>query len=96
MTIGDDHLPNYPVTEMVIDTIADWVRKYRNAVGIHNELTHCDAQEVKAIAKDLGLTTADLRKIASKGSDSADLLKRMLGALGVDKSEEHTSELQSH
>ena len=47
MTIGDDHLPNYPVTEMVIDTIADGVRKYRKAVGIHNEGTHGEAQEGK-------------------------------------------------
>ena len=84
MTNRESHLPEYPVVDMVIGAVADWVKKYRYAAGLNNELAHCGADEVKAMAKDLGMTSADLRELASKGPHSADLLRRMLVALKVD------------
>lgn len=75
---------NFPVVDMVVSAIADWVKNYRYATGLNDELAHCSADEVKAMANDLGLTTADLRELASKGPGAADLLKRMLIAMKVD------------
>ena len=84
MTGRDNHIPNYPVVEMVIGAIADWVKRYRYAVALNDGLAHCGTDEVRTMAKDLGLTPADLRELAGKGPRAADLLKRMLIALKVD------------
>jgi hypothetical protein len=84
MTDRDNPIPHYPVVEMVIDAIADWVKKYRYAADLDNELTHCGPDEVKAIAKDLGMTSSDLRTLAVRGPGAADLLKKMLVALKID------------
>jgi hypothetical protein len=84
MTSHDNPMPHYPVVEMVTGAIADWVKKYRYAVGLNDELAHCSPDDVKAMASDLGLTPSDLREMASQGPDGADLLKKMLVALKVD------------
>jgi hypothetical protein len=84
MTNRDNPIADYPMVDMVIGAIADWVKSYRHATGLRDELAHCGADEVKAIASDLGLTTADLRELASKGPGGADLLTRMLMAMKVD------------
>jgi hypothetical protein len=78
------YLSNYPVVEMVINAIADWVKNYRFTAGLHDELEACGPDEVRAIAQDIGLTPSDLRELASKGPGAADLLEKMLVALKVD------------
>ena len=84
MTSRENQTPHYPVVEMVLDGIADWVKKYRHAVGAGSEFTHCNPNEVKAMANDLGMTPSDLRTLAGQEPEAADLLKRMLVALKVD------------
>lgn len=84
MTSRENHMPHYPVVEMVLNGIADWVRTYRNAVGVTNEFAACGPDEIKAMANDLGMSASDLRTLASEGPGAADLLKRMLVALHVD------------
>lgn len=84
MTSHDNQMPSYPVVEMVIGAVADWVQNYRHAIGLSDELANCGPDEVKAMASDLGMTPADLRELASKGPGAADLLKKMLVALNVD------------
>ncbi|MCF8475633.1 MAG: DUF6455 family protein, partial [Pseudolabrys sp.] len=44
----------------------------------------CERDDVMEIAKDLGVSAGDLREMMSKGPGAADLLKKMLVALGVD------------
>jgi hypothetical protein len=75
---------NYPVVEMVLDAIADWVSKYRNAIGLNNELGRCSPDEVMQIAKELGVPANQLRELVSKGPGAADLIQKMLVALNVD------------
>jgi hypothetical protein len=84
MTGRENRTPHYPAVEMVLDGIADWVKTYRHAVDAKSEFAHCDPDEVKAIASDLGMTPSDLRTLASQGPEAAALLKRMLVALKVD------------
>jgi hypothetical protein len=74
----------YPLVDMVLDGIADWVKQYRQAVDARSEFAHCKPDEVKTIANDLGMTPSDLRTIADRGPEAADLLSRMLIALKVD------------
>jgi hypothetical protein len=76
--------PSYPRIEPILDVIADWVKRYRHAVGLRNELQQCGADEVARVARELGVSTGELAQLASKGPGAADLLPKLLRALGVD------------
>lgn len=80
----DNHMPSYPVLEMVINAIADWVGNYRYAIGLRDQFAACGPDEVMLIARDIGMSPNELRELASKGPGSADLLKKMLVALKFD------------
>jgi transcriptional regulator with XRE-family HTH domain len=73
-----------PTVEMILNAIANWIKKYRYAAGLHQELAGCGADEVARIARDLGIDTAELFKLSDNGPGAADLLQRMLRALGAD------------
>ena len=75
--------PNHPTLEPILGAIADWVKKYRYAAGLRNELAQCGPEEVAHTARELGLSSRDLYRIARKGPNAADLLQKMLLALGV-------------
>jgi transcriptional regulator with XRE-family HTH domain len=68
--------------ETMFGAIAHWIGKYRSHTG--EAFGRCSPDEVKQIAKDLGMSAGDLREIARKGPGAADLLQRMLIALDVD------------
>jgi hypothetical protein len=68
----------------VLDAIADWVKRYREAIGLRNELATCTPEQVAVIARDVGLSPGDLLSITAKGPHAADELPRLLRALGVD------------
>ena len=38
----------------VLDAIAAWIKKYREAVGTQNELANCTPEQVASIARDMG------------------------------------------
>ncbi len=78
---------NYPVVQMVLNSIADWVSRYREALGGMSDLGRCSADEVGQIAKDLGVSTFELREMVNKGPHAAVLLQKMLVALKVDAKE---------
>jgi hypothetical protein len=74
----------YRPVESIFGAIANWVTRYRQAVGLRRELAKCGPEEVAAIARDIGLSTQELEFIASKGPNAADELPKLLRALGVD------------
>jgi len=76
--------PHFPTVEFVLDAIAGWVNKYRYIYGAQDELGQCSQQDVRQIAKDLGIPISELRGLASKGPGAADNLQKMLVALSVD------------
>lgn len=80
----DNEPHHYPLVEIVLNSVADWVNNYRNVVGQGGGLERCDAEQVMQIANDLGVTPGELRELSAKGPGSADLLLKMLVALGVD------------
>ena len=84
MVNRENELPSYPLAEAAFKAIADWVTSYRNAIGFKNEFGMCGPDEVRRMAKDIGVTPSQLQELVRQGSDSANLLKRMLVALHVD------------
>lgn len=80
----EQNLPTYPLMEAAANAIADWVTRYRNAIGSKDEFGMCGPDEVMRMARDIGVTPTQLQEIVRKGPDSANLLKRMLIALHVD------------
>jgi len=84
MVNRENELPSYPLAEAAFKAIADWVNSYRNAIGFKNEFGMCGPDEVMRMAKDIGVTPSQLQELVRQGSDSANLLKRMLVALHVD------------
>ena len=84
MTSRTDEQPTYPFVEAIIDSIADWVKKYRYAAGLRDDLARCGPEEVARVARDLGVSPGELVCLARKGPHAADQLKKLLLALGVD------------
>lgn len=76
-------VPHYPVVEAALETVADWVNRFRHHAG-QSALGECDPREVGRIAADLGISAGDLRDLAEAKPGSANLLKEMLPALGID------------
>jgi transcriptional regulator with XRE-family HTH domain len=84
MTSRADEQLTYPFVEAIIDIIADWVKKYRSAAGLRDDLARCGSDEVARVARDLGVSPGELVGLARKGPHAADQLKKLLLALGVD------------
>jgi hypothetical protein len=72
---------------MVIGAVANWVTKYRRGLEAENEFKHCSPGDVKRTANDLGISSGELIAIAGKGPGSAELLQKLLVALGIDPKE---------
>ena len=83
MRNSDTRHPAHPTVDSVFAAIADWVRKFRSHAGNDDTFGRCSPEEVQQIAKDIGLSPNDLRMIARKEPGAADLLQKMLVALGV-------------
>jgi pyrroloquinoline quinone (PQQ) biosynthesis protein C len=77
-------IPGYPTLEAIIDTVADWVNRCRTALHSSDDFVACGPDEVKRIASDLGIGNRELHTLAAHGPHSADLLQKMLPALGID------------
>jgi len=73
----------YSDLEEILGAIAEWINRYRKAYATHDELINCGADEVARIAYDIGVSSDELATLASKSAKSADLLQKMLVALGV-------------
>lgn len=81
MSNSDNHQPNHHLVKTVLNSIADWVNKYRSAI---DDSAMCKPQEVMKSASDLGLPASELHVLAGKGPNSLNLLRKMVTALGVD------------
>ncbi len=74
-------------TEMVgnaVKSFGGWLARHRLARASRNEFAAFGSHQAAAIARDLGIDTRRLRALSNAGPSSADLLNRMLGALGID------------
>jgi len=71
----------------MIDGMKQWWRNWSGANSRFSELVCCGEYEVERMARDLGLPVSELRKIANRGPESADLLVRRMAALNLDRNE---------
>ena len=79
-----DTTPAHGIVEPIWDAIANWVKRYRDALGLRGESASCSAEEVASMARDIGVSAAELKIFVNKGPRAADELPRLLRALGVD------------
>jgi hypothetical protein len=67
--------------------LADWWRNWRNRCDAVSDLACCGADEIERVARDVGLTSAELRTMAGKWPSAADLLRQRMAHLDLDASE---------
>lgn len=68
------------------EAIAQWWRAWTGAMPAM-KLRCLGEEEVDQLAKDVGVSPAELRALANRGSDGADLLLHRMAALDLDKDE---------
>jgi hypothetical protein len=66
------------------DAVARWWRGWKAARADMASLDRCGADETERMAHDIGVSVPELRALAGKWPDSADLLNRRLAALALD------------
>ena len=68
--------------EAVLQWCREWTRK-----GSGSVLKCCGEEEVERMAKEVGVTAAELRRLASRGPESSDLLLHRMATLDLDRNE---------
>ena len=69
------------------EAVSQWWRKWSRRSFARFELKCCGEEEVERMAKDIGVSPSELRRLANLGPDSADLLLRRMAALDLDRNE---------
>jgi hypothetical protein len=65
--------------------VSQWWRDWTRRSSALSQLSGQD--EVERLARDIGVSASELRRLASLGPDSADLLLRRMAALDLDRNE---------
>ena len=71
----------------VTKAVSQWWRGWTRRAAARLELTCCGEEEVERLARDVGVSASELRRLANLGPDSADLLLRRMAALDLDRNE---------
>jgi uncharacterized protein YjiS (DUF1127 family) len=72
--------PDYPFVTAVIEIFAHWLKRRQDR---SHDLDGLSRSDLHRIAKDIGISVADLRKLERSGSDQL-MLPRMMAVLGLD------------
>ena len=70
-----------------IKAISQWWQDWIRTGSALAELKCCGEEEVERLAKDMGMSACELRRLASHGADSADLLLQRMAVLDLDRKE---------
>ena len=76
-----------------IEAILQWCRDWTRRDAL--ELKCCGEEEIEHIAKDVGVSVTQLRALASRGPEAADLLLSRMAALDLDPNEVSRIELRT-
>src|SRR6266508_6328286 len=82
--VDPDRLSLEATMKNLVNAVACWWRNWTVARANMASLDCCGAEEAGRIAYDVGVTTSELRALAGKWPESADLLNRRLAALALD------------
>jgi hypothetical protein len=74
----------YPTFDSALTALGDWLRLRQRIWQFSRRLDECDSGELGHIATDLGLSAAELRRMAKLGPDAAKLLLDRMTALHLD------------
>lgn len=78
-----------------VEVVSEWWRDWTGFNPAFSDLSCCAQDEVERIAKDVGVSAAELRKLAHLGPDGADLLLRRMAALDLDPKQVARTEPQT-
>lgn len=70
----------YPRVQALIDLVGEWINHRREMANANN----CDNHEFELIARDLGVSTAELKNLVRLGQHSADELLKLMKVLDLD------------
>src|SRR5262245_54386342 len=70
-----------------IKAISRWWRDWARGRAALSDLKCCGEIEVERIAKDVGISPSELRRLVSRGPEESDLLLLRMAALGLDRNE---------
>src|ERR1700693_2268181 len=79
-----------------VEVISRWWQVWTNNSPAQEELICCAEGEVERIAKDIGMPASEIRRLASLGPESAELLLRRMAALDLDRKEVAQVEPQAY
>ena len=80
----DNQQPPYPVLDMVLNSIADWVNNYRDTLGHDSSLSRCDRDEVTQIAKELRPVVRRTARAVGQGPGLGQSGEEDAARLGID------------
>src|SRR5215471_6567973 len=69
--------------QQLIDRAAAWRRRSASV----KEIEKMDTQDIRCIARDLGISPVEIRTLAAKGENAADLLVRRMKTIGLEPGE---------
>lgn len=75
---------NEQKTHSPIEAIRQW---YRGLIRSQSTLAECGAEGLERMAHDIGVSGAELHRLASRAPESADLLCRRMEVLDLDENE---------
>ena len=78
-----------------VEVILQWWQVWTSTGPAQEELTCCAEGQVERIAKDIGMPASEIRRLASAGPESAELLLRRMAALDLDHKEVAQLELRT-
>jgi hypothetical protein len=73
----------YSVANSVFSALSDWVRKRKLIRQCRQKLDECDSYEVARMARDVGVSPHDLRRMVKLGPDAAKLLLSRMDTLNL-------------
>ena len=78
-------LPYAQKRSSLTEIISGWWRKWTGFNPAYSDISCCVQDDVERIARDVGVSAAELRSLAKLGPDSADLLLCRMAALKLDQ-----------
>jgi len=80
-------MPARQINGYFFEAVARWWRDWMGKSSARSELRCCREDDLKRIAQDVGVSVAELHKLASRGPHAADLLLRRMAELDLDRNE---------
>ena len=76
----------------VLGRVGEWLKTWWERSTVLAELEACSGREMERMARDAGVGVADLRVLAGRWPDAADLVQRRMAALGIDAAQVDATE----